>query len=72
MVSATHFFWFFMKKKFTNEEIGQLIGKMAEKIRDEIVEFARENLSLSNLIGVIDSPIKGTDGNREFLFGIKN
>ena len=25
-----------MKKKFTNEEIGQLIGKMAEKIRDEM------------------------------------
>ncbi len=25
-----------MKKKFTNEEIGQLIGKMAEKLRDEM------------------------------------
>jgi 23S rRNA (cytidine1920-2'-O)/16S rRNA (cytidine1409-2'-O)-methyltransferase len=47
-------------------------ANIQEKIRDEIVAFARENLSLSNLIGVIDSPIKGTDGNREFLFGIKN
>ena len=25
-----------MKKKFTNEEVGQMIGKMAEKIRDEM------------------------------------
>ena len=25
-----------MKKKFTNEEVGQVIGKMAEKIRDEM------------------------------------
>ena len=25
-----------MKKKFTNEEIGQIIGKIAEKIREEM------------------------------------
>ena len=25
-----------MKKKFTNEEIGQAIGKIAEKIRDDM------------------------------------
>ena len=25
-----------MKKKFTNEEVGEAIGKMAEKIRDDM------------------------------------
>lgn len=25
-----------MKKKFTNEEVGQVIGKVAEKIREEM------------------------------------
>lgn len=42
-----------------------------EEIRDEIIAFACENLQQSDLIGVIDSPIKGADGNREFLFGMK-
>ena len=44
---------------------------LQEQIRDEIRDFALTELSGSELIGVIDSPITGTDGNREFLVGLR-
>ncbi|MEM9026491.1 MAG: TlyA family RNA methyltransferase [Verrucomicrobiota bacterium] len=40
-----------------------------ERTKHEILEFALQNLAGSSLIGSIDSPIKGGDGNREFLAG---
>jgi len=48
-------------------------------IRDEVIQqrilasiqsFALEQLIGATLIGTMDSPIKGTDGNREFLIGL--
>ena len=40
--------------------------EIQERCRDEVLESA-ENLPKSQLLGVMYSPIKGTDGNREFL-----
>ncbi|MGB0372591.1 MAG: TlyA family RNA methyltransferase [Opitutales bacterium] len=40
-----------------------------ERTRSEILEFVAEHLPGSQLIGTIDSPIKGGDGNREYLAG---
>jgi 23S rRNA (cytidine1920-2'-O)/16S rRNA (cytidine1409-2'-O)-methyltransferase len=37
----------------------------------QIKEFALRELTGAELIGTMDSPIKGTDGNREFLLGLK-
>ena len=34
-------------------------------------EFSLRELIGAKLIGAIDSPIKGTDGNREFLIGLR-
>lgn len=45
---------------------------LQEQIRDELRDFALTELAGSELIGVIDSPITGTDGNREFLLGLRN
>ena len=44
---------------------------LQEQIRDDLRDFALENLAGAELIGVIDSPITGTDGNREFLIGLR-
>jgi 23S rRNA (cytidine1920-2'-O)/16S rRNA (cytidine1409-2'-O)-methyltransferase len=41
------------------------------RVRDEIKNFALENLPAAELIGTMYSPISGTDGNREFLMGLK-
>jgi 23S rRNA (cytidine1920-2'-O)/16S rRNA (cytidine1409-2'-O)-methyltransferase len=41
------------------------------RVLGEIREFALANLPDANLIGTMDSPIKGTDGNREFLIGLR-
>jgi len=42
-----------------------------ERVLAQIKEFALRELTGSALIGTMDSPIKGTDGNREFLLGLK-
>ena len=41
-----------------------------ERILASIRSFALEQLQEAKLIGTMDSPIKGTDGNREFLMGL--
>ncbi|MDR3317729.1 MAG: TlyA family RNA methyltransferase [Puniceicoccales bacterium] len=45
--------------------------KVQESICNDIVQFACNNLSFSQLIGNMESPILGAAGNREFLFGIQ-
>jgi len=42
-----------------------------DAVLKDIREFALSHLSGATLIGTIDSPIKGTDGNREFLLVLK-
>ena len=44
---------------------------LQEQIRDDLRDFALAQLAGAELIGVIDSPITGTDGNREFLIGLR-
>lgn len=44
---------------------------LQEQIRDDLRDFALTNLAGAELVGVIDSPITGTDGNREFLIGLR-
>jgi 23S rRNA (cytidine1920-2'-O)/16S rRNA (cytidine1409-2'-O)-methyltransferase len=41
-----------------------------DRILANIQSFALEQLPGAKLIGTMDSPIKGTDGNREFLIGL--
>lgn len=41
-----------------------------ERILASIQAYALEQLPGATLIGTMDSPIKGTDGNREFLLGL--
>lgn len=41
-----------------------------QRVLQEICDFALAELSGAQLIGTMDSPIKGTDGNREFLMGL--
>ena len=41
-----------------------------ERILNSIQSFALGELPGATLIGTMDSPIKGTDGNREFLMGL--
>jgi 23S rRNA (cytidine1920-2'-O)/16S rRNA (cytidine1409-2'-O)-methyltransferase len=41
-----------------------------QRILASIQSFALEQLIGATLIGTMDSPIKGTDGNREFLMGL--
>jgi len=40
-----------------------------QRVLQEIITFASEELSRAKEIGRIESPIKGTDGNTEFLVG---
>ena len=42
-----------------------------ERVLEEIRDFAIAGLAGAELIGTMDSPIKGTDGNREFLLGLR-
>ena len=44
---------------------------LQEQIRDDLTAFALGELAGAELIGVMDSPIVGTDGNREFLIGLR-
>ncbi|MGJ8641425.1 MAG: TlyA family RNA methyltransferase [Opitutaceae bacterium] len=41
-----------------------------ERVLESIKAFALKELPGAKLIGTMDSPIKGTDGNREFLMGL--
>ncbi len=41
-----------------------------ERVLEHIQSFALTQLPGAALIGTMDSPIKGTDGNREFLLGL--
>jgi 23S rRNA (cytidine1920-2'-O)/16S rRNA (cytidine1409-2'-O)-methyltransferase len=41
-----------------------------ERVLESIKQFALTELPGAQLIGTMDSPIKGTDGNREFLMGL--
>lgn len=41
-----------------------------DRVLGEIRDFALSELPGAELIGTMDSPIKGTDGNREFLIGL--
>ena len=43
-----------------------------ERVLTQIKDFALKELLGAELIGTMDSPIKGTDGNREFLLGLKH
>ncbi|MEM1222522.1 MAG: TlyA family RNA methyltransferase [Verrucomicrobiota bacterium] len=43
-----------------------------QRVLQEIKDFCRSELSGAELVGNIESPIKGTDGNKEFLIGLKN
>lgn len=40
------------------------------RVLAQVETFALENLPGATVIGKIDSPIKGTDGNKEFLLGL--
>lgn len=42
-----------------------------ERVLSQIENFALKELPGAKLIGKMDSPIKGTDGNREFLLGLQ-
>jgi 23S rRNA (cytidine1920-2'-O)/16S rRNA (cytidine1409-2'-O)-methyltransferase len=44
---------------------------LQEKLRDEIIDFALKHLGNGVLVGVMDSPLLGTRGNREFLMGLE-
>ena len=44
---------------------------LQEKALDEVLDFSKNELHGSITIGKIPSPIKGGDGNQEFLLGIK-
>ncbi|PTY04961.1 TlyA family rRNA (cytidine-2'-O)-methyltransferase [Opitutaceae bacterium EW11] len=42
-----------------------------EAVLADVTAFALANLPASTLVGSIDSPIAGADGNREFLIGLR-
>lgn len=45
--------------------------EVQERVLAEISSFSLENLPDAASIGTMDSPITGTDGNREFLLGLR-
>lgn len=46
-------------------------AEIHERVLAAIQSFALTELPGAQLIGTMDSPIKGTDGNREFLIGLR-
>lgn len=42
-----------------------------QAVLDDITAFALQRLSGAEMIGSMDSPLTGTDGNREFLLGLR-
>lgn len=66
-----------VKPQFEAEKAEVDLGKgiirdpaVHERVLNSITAFALTELAGSKLIGTIDSPIKGTDGNKEFLIGL--
>jgi 23S rRNA (cytidine1920-2'-O)/16S rRNA (cytidine1409-2'-O)-methyltransferase len=60
------------KKNYMNRCKGIIRDPLVqESIRNDILQFAENHLPLSLCMGVMDSPILGSGGNREFLFGIQ-
>ncbi len=60
----------------TKEEVSRVSGIIKDptihkRIVDDIIQFGTLELAKSSLIGWIASPIKGGDGNQEFLVGFK-
>ena len=47
-------------------------GVIHDRILASIQRFAQSQLDGSELVGTMDSPIKGTDGNREFLIVLRS
>jgi len=57
----------------TREEVSKTSGVIKDpsihkRVVNEIITFAKETLPQFSLIGICESPIKGGDGNTEFLF----
>ena len=46
-------------------------SKVHQRIIDDIIDFCLNELKQSKLIGMIESPIQGTKGNKEFLVGLE-
>ena len=44
--------------------------KIHQRVLEDLLSFCKNSLPNSKIIGHIDSPIKGTDGNKEFLVGL--
>ena len=55
-----------MKKKITNEEVGKFIGKIANKIREDLDNELR--IANSHLYLIEDQLIKTFDENQKILF----
>ena len=55
-----------MKKKITNEEVGKFIGKIANKIREDLDKELR--IANSHLYLIEDQLIKTFDENQKILF----
>ena len=60
----------------THEEVSKASGIIKdplihERVVDDILNFSKENLAGFELVGLCDSPIRGGDGNKEFLFCAK-
>ena len=45
-------------------------ASIQDRILNDIMEFSKNELKGSSIIGHMTSPIKGTDGNKEFLLGL--
>lgn len=59
----------------TKKEIDQVCGiikdsRMHQRILEEILHFSLTQIPNARLIGHMPSPLKGTDGNQEFLLGL--
>lgn len=57
----------------SREEVSRFSGVIKdsaihERVIQEILSFSKESLPGFSLVGLCDSPIKGGDGNKEFLF----
>ena len=70
----------FQRGRFDFDAIGEHESPQKLSCRDAAVQdavladvtgFALRRLAGAVLIGTMDSPITGTDGNREFLLGLK-
>lgn len=60
----------------THEEVSKASGIIKdplihERVVNDILNFSKENLAGFELVGLCDSPIRGGDGNKEFLFCAK-